>query len=81
MASTPTTNQKTTNPRLLTRATASRCDNCPPDRVCAWGCVQGMNQADIVVGAWLEQSRSWAFQSETPAPDPALHAIMESFNS
>ena len=43
--------------RLQTRARACRCRDCPPDRVCAWDCVQGMNTADIVIGATLALER------------------------
>ena len=42
--------------RLLTRANENRCQHCPPERVCAWACVQGTSLPDRVVGAVLEQS-------------------------
>lgn len=57
--------------RLLARATASRCTQCPPDRVCAWACVQGMNVEDIVIGAMLERGDDWAFQPVTEAGQEA----------
>jgi hypothetical protein len=47
----PTTTDTST--RLLTRASAGRCRDCPPERVCAWSCVQGANMADIITGAAL----------------------------
>ena len=52
------------NFRLQTRARACRCRDCPPDRVCAWDCVQGMNMADIVIGATL------ALERQINIPDP-----------
>lgn len=67
--------------RLKRRASEARCAQCPPDRVCAWACIQGAGYADIVIGAMLEQSGGWAFQgADAPAPDPAARALWESFN-
>jgi hypothetical protein len=63
--------------RLLTRANEARCQNCPPDRVCAWACVQGAGIEDILIGAVLEQSQSWALQNS----EPAIPALWEAFNS
>ncbi len=67
--------------RLLTHARESRCQNCPPDRVCAWACVQGTSQWDILVGAVLEQSRSWALESSGTESNTAERALWETFNS
>lgn len=67
--------------RLLTRANESRCQNCPPDRVCAWACVQGTSQRDILVGAVLEQSRSWALESPGTESDTAEQGLWKAFNS
>ncbi|NDJ76027.1 MAG: hypothetical protein GYB65_07190 [Chloroflexi bacterium] len=65
--------------RLLTRMSESRCKDCPPDRVCAWGCIQGAGTADILIGAVLEQSQSWA--TETTEPSPESQALWDTFNS
>ncbi len=66
--------------RLLTRASEERCKHCPPDRVCAWDCVQGAGITDIVIGAMLEQSDSWALR-QAPADQGAVEqALWELFN-
>lgn len=75
------TDQSQPKTRLLTRASESRCRNCPPDRVCAWDCVQGAGQEDIVIGAVLEQSGGWAWQPVEPGEEPARRALWESFNT
>lgn len=41
--------------RLLARASAYRCATCPPERVCAWACIQGAGMEDIVAGAALAE--------------------------
>lgn len=67
--------------RLKMRPSEACCAQCPPDRVCAWACVQGAGYPDIVVGAMLEQGESWVLRDVV---DPALEAInqalWESFN-
>ena len=36
----------------------ARCDNCPPERVCAWDCEQGQGVLEIMMGeALAEQAR------------------------
>ncbi len=67
--------------RLLVRASASRCAHCPTDRVCAWDCVQGAGTADIVVGAVLEQSHSWALASDDPGTQAVQEALWELYNA
>lgn len=68
--------------RLLPRSTESRCRTCPPERVCAWDCVQGAGAADIVTGAALEQSANWALDSTTPPGTGAIsRALWEVYNS
>lgn len=71
------TPEKTPPARLLTRASESRCKHCPPDRVCAWDCVQGAGYEDIVIGAVLEQSKSWALEQ----PDPVCRALWDTYNT
>lgn len=73
--------QQTPSYQLKTRATEAMCANCPPDRVCAWGCVQGMNSADIVIGAALEQSIHWAREHESdPGTQATQQALWELYN-
>ncbi len=67
--------------RLKTCSSATRCAQCPPDRVCAWACVQGAGYTDILIGAVLEQSDSWALQDAVdPGLEPTNQALWESFN-
>lgn len=67
--------------QLKTRASDARCAHCPPERVCAWSCVQGMNNADIVTGAALEQSQTWALEhGEAPDMQAAQQALWELYN-
>ena len=36
----------------------ARCDDCPPERVCAWDCEQGQGVLEILMGeALTEQAR------------------------
>ena len=67
--------------RVLTRASAIRCQSCPPERVCAWACVQGAGMEEIVVGAALAE-RLAALQPE-PRPEDigfASAGIWECYN-
>jgi hypothetical protein len=66
--------------RLLERANEARCAQCPPERVCAWGCVQGTNRADVVTGAVLEQSPSWAVQAPVAGLAAVQQALWEVYN-
>jgi hypothetical protein len=66
--------------RLLIRPSESRCQRCPPDRVCAWACAQGAGIEDILIGAVLEQSRSWALESAEPAVKATDQALWDLFN-
>lgn len=73
--------QQTPPFHLKARATETMCATCPPDRVCAWGCVQGMNHADIVIGAALEQSSGWArTHHDDPGTLATQHALWELYN-
>jgi hypothetical protein len=67
--------------RLLTRASESRCQHCPPERVCAWGCVQGASYEDILIGAVLEQSHSWALETPEAGIEASREALWETFNT
>jgi hypothetical protein len=68
-------------PRLLARASASRCALCPTDRVCAWDCVQGAGAEDIVIGAVLEQSRGWALTPHDPGTQAVQAALWALYNA
>lgn len=64
---------------LLARASECRCRNCPPDRVCAWGCVQGASIADIVIGAALFLQGAAAIPD--PGIEPARQALWACYNA
>lgn len=53
--------QYTENPKIkdaLAPMSEDRCKNCPPDRVCAWACAQGMGVLEILLGeALADQAR------------------------
>jgi len=66
---------------LLNCMNESRCQNCSPDRVCAWDCIQGAGIEDILIGAVLEQSLDWALFSEQPESQPVHQALWDSFNA
>ncbi|NLF76003.1 MAG: hypothetical protein GX573_09915 [Chloroflexi bacterium] len=67
--------------RLLCRASETRCASCPPDRVCAWACVQGTSVEDIIIGAMLEQGLDWALRTSDAECATAHQALWETFNS
>lgn len=68
-------------PRLLYRASESRCASCPPDRVCAWACIQGTGVEDIVIGAMLEQSQNWTLRTSDPESATVQQALWDTYNS
>ena len=50
----------TTNsiPKSVGPVDQDRCDDCPPERVCAWDCEQGQGLLEILMGeALAEQAR------------------------
>jgi hypothetical protein len=55
-------------------ANPARCASCPPDRVCAWSCEQGLSIPDIEVGAQLLLEGKLDAQVLQPDVDPALCA-------
>jgi hypothetical protein len=69
-------------PSTRLRATASQyqCDNCPPDRVCAWACVQGAGMEEIVIGAALAIEGVPGGPYADPAVEPTRDALWDSFN-
>ncbi len=52
-----------------------RCDNCPPERVCAWDCEQGQGVLEIMMGeALAEQARrDWPIAVNSDLVQQALH--------
>ncbi len=46
-----------------------RCDDCPPERVCAWDCEQGQGFLEILMGeALAEQARLMPPTGSAPTP-------------
>ncbi|MFN8597853.1 MAG: hypothetical protein U0559_16925 [Anaerolineae bacterium] len=44
--------------KLIEPVDQARCDNCPPERVCAWDCEQGQGVLEILMGdALADQAR------------------------
>ena len=49
--------------RIRTIASEYQCEDCPPERVCAWGCIQGAGVEEIIIGAALAlEGTSWSLQ-------------------
>lgn len=71
---------KPSNTRPLTRMNEARCAQCPPDRVCAWDCIQGASPMDIIIGAALEQGESWALQAPDASRETVSQALWEMYN-
>ena len=45
-------------PKAIGPVDQERCDDCPPERVCAWDCEQGQGVLEIMMGeALAEQAR------------------------
>ena len=62
-------------PKFVGPVDQVRCDDCPPEHVCAWDCEQGQGVLEIMMGeALAEQAR--AKQSEGSEPtQQALYDI------
>ncbi len=54
----------------------ARCDNCPPERVCAWDCEQGQGILEILIGEALAEQARLPYRPEREA-DPAQQALYE----
>lgn len=61
-----------THTRVREAASPARCAACPPDRVCAWDCEQGLSIPDIEHGARLLREGRLAAPSLSPEAEPAL---------
>ena len=47
-----------------------RCDDCPPERVCAWACEQGQDVLEMMMGeALAEQARLMLPVGSEPAQE------------
>lgn len=56
----------------------ARCDDCPPERVCAWDCEQGQGVLEIMMGeALADQARGAARQPIEPEVEPIERALYE----
>lgn len=64
--------------RARMRASAARCATCPPERVCAWDCEQGLSIPDIMNGVTLLLEGK--LNRAEPAPVPADRAIWQRYN-
>lgn len=64
---------------IRTMASQHCCDDCPPERVCAWGCVQGAGIEEAIIGAALalEGAPGVPF---SPGSEPTRAALWDSFN-
>ncbi len=63
-----------THVRVREAASPARCAACPPDRVCAWDCEQGLSVPDIEHGAQLLREGKLATPTLAPEAEAALWA-------
>ena len=58
------------------------CENCPPDRVCAWDCEQGLGMLEILLGQALAEEARLARPIVMPDPNlaPISEALWETYN-
>ena len=54
----------------------SRCDDCPPERVCAWDCEQGQGVLEILMGEALAEQARLAWQN-TIGSEPTRQALYD----
>ena len=66
--------------RPLTRMNEARCAQCPPERLCAWDCIQGASPMDMIIGAALEQSDNWALHAPDASHETVSRALWEVYN-
>jgi hypothetical protein len=66
--------------RIRTVQSAWQCDCCPPERVCAWACLQGAGIEDIIIGAALALEGTGGTGMPRPA-DGAAPALWEVYNT
>jgi hypothetical protein len=53
-----------------------RCDDCPPERVCAWDCEQGQGVLEILMGEALAEQARLAWQA-TIGNEPTRQALYD----
>ena len=53
-----------------------RCDDCPPERVCAWDCEQGQGVLEVLMGEALAEQARQQLGIE-PEVEPAQQALYE----
>ena len=67
-------------PREVEPVDQARCDDCPPERVCAWDCEQGQGVLEIMMGeALAAEARAASLTPITTEPDvePIERALYE----
>ena len=52
-----------------------RCDDCPPERVCAWDCEQGQGVLEIMMGEALAEQARQKLPVESEPTQQALYDI------
>lgn len=75
------TNQEALLLRLRATASQYQCDCCPPDRVCAWACVQGAGVEEIIYSAILALEGIPGPELSEPGGEPSHAALWDSFNA
>lgn len=55
--------------RAIAPVDQAHCDDCPPERVCAWACEQGQGVLEILMGEALADDARRPIQTE---PDVAV---------
>ena len=53
----------------------ARCDDCPPERVCAWDCEQGQGMLEIMMGEALAEQARLMLPIDSEPAQQALHDI------
>jgi hypothetical protein len=66
--------------RIKTHQSPRRCATCPPDRVCAWACIQGANVEDLIAGLVLQSEGKLTPPFPDPGAQAAEDALWASFN-
>lgn len=69
------------SPRLRTTASRYQCACCPPQRVCAWDCVQGAAVPDILYGAVLALEGVSLGTGGMRGSEPTHAALWECYNA
>lgn len=70
--------QRVTLADLIAGVSEDRCLSCPPDRVCAWACAQGLGVIDNWISAIRAHELAWP---ANPDIAPVHRALWECYNS